>query len=200
MSWPNPVSGLKRVYRRTRRWPVRSRIALVSAALTAVILIAFALVVGRLVSNRLHADFENDLQANAPRRSRTAGSSCRSSTVSLRINPPIADIGVPNDVEVRVVSADGSSPPPAGSGFLGVPNPTSVIPVGSLQVASAPILHERPRPPPALPPVRAPRILGRRDDRAALAVPRPWGWRSARSSPGSPAWLSPTGRCGRSRR
>ena len=65
MTGPNPISGLKRMYARSRRWPVRSRIAIVSAVLTAVILIAFALVVGRLVSNRLHADFENELQANA---------------------------------------------------------------------------------------------------------------------------------------
>ncbi len=137
MSWPNPVSGLKGMYRRTRRWPVRSRIALVSAALTAVILIAFALVVGRLVSNRLHADFENDLQANA---SALANGRIQLTLVSgqLRIDPPITDIPFPGDAQVRVVSADGTMASPIGSRSLGLPNPTAVVPVGALKVASAP--------------------------------------------------------------
>jgi len=137
MSWPNPVSGLKRVYRRTRRWPVRSRIALVSAALTAVILIAFALVVGRLVSNRLHADFENDLQAKAAGLANSI--QVTPDADALRINPPLAELGLPNDVTVRVVSADGSYATP-GSVFLSAPNATAVTKVGSLQVASAPII------------------------------------------------------------
>ena len=107
MSWPNPVSGLKRVYRRTRRWPVRSRIAIVSAALTAVILIAFALVVGRLVSNRLHADFENDLQASASGLANDRASSSTAgldgaSCASIRRSPTVA---VPSDAQISVVSA-----------------------------------------------------------------------------------------------
>ncbi len=139
MSWPNPVSGLKRVYRRTRRWPVRSRIALVSAALTAVILIAFALVVGRLVSNRLHADFENDLKATASGLATTTIQLSPGLDGGVRIDPPLADIGVPSDVDLRVVSADGQFESPAGLAFLGTPNPAAVTQVGTIQVASAPI-------------------------------------------------------------
>ena len=48
------MNRLRDLYARSRRLPVRVRIAIVSAALTAVILIGFAAVVGRLVSNRLH--------------------------------------------------------------------------------------------------------------------------------------------------
>ncbi len=48
-----------------RRQPVRTRLAIFSGTLTAVILIAFAVVVGRLVTNRIEADFRDDLQGTA---------------------------------------------------------------------------------------------------------------------------------------
>jgi two-component system, OmpR family, sensor kinase len=47
------------------RWPVRWRLAAVSATLTLVILVVFALVVGRLTSNRLHNDFNDDVRGTA---------------------------------------------------------------------------------------------------------------------------------------
>jgi signal transduction histidine kinase len=48
-----------------RRWPVRWRLAAVSAILTLIILVAFAVVVGRLTSNRLQNDFANDVRTTA---------------------------------------------------------------------------------------------------------------------------------------
>src|SRR5436190_21070863 len=48
-----------------KRWPVRWRLAAVSAALTLIILVLFAVVVGRLTENRLEANFDNDLRDNA---------------------------------------------------------------------------------------------------------------------------------------
>src|SRR6185503_15255270 len=48
-----------------KRWPVRWRLAAVSAALTFLILVIFALVVGRLTSSRLHTDFNDDLARSA---------------------------------------------------------------------------------------------------------------------------------------
>jgi two-component system, OmpR family, sensor kinase len=48
-----------------KRWPVRWRLAAVSATLTLIILVIFALVVGRLTSNRLHSDFNDDLRKTA---------------------------------------------------------------------------------------------------------------------------------------
>jgi two-component system OmpR family sensor kinase len=44
-----------------RRWPVRWRLAGVSAALTLVILVVFALVVGQLATNRIKDDFHQEL-------------------------------------------------------------------------------------------------------------------------------------------
>jgi two-component system OmpR family sensor kinase len=49
------------VWRTPSRWPVRWRLAAVSAALTLLILLCFALVVGRLVSERLEDDFHEEL-------------------------------------------------------------------------------------------------------------------------------------------
>ena len=50
-----------------KRWPVRWRLAAVSAALTLIILVMFAVVVGRLASNRLQSSFNNELRDNAAR-------------------------------------------------------------------------------------------------------------------------------------
>ena len=50
---------------RPRRWPVRWRIAGVSAALTFVILVCFALVVGQLAADRIRDDFRDELQGGA---------------------------------------------------------------------------------------------------------------------------------------
>jgi two-component system OmpR family sensor kinase len=48
-----------------KRWPVRWRLAAVSATLTLIILVIFAVVVGRLTSNRLHNDFNDDVRSTA---------------------------------------------------------------------------------------------------------------------------------------
>ena len=45
-----------------KRWPVRWRLAAVSATLTLIILVIFAVVVGRLTSNRLQSDFNDELR------------------------------------------------------------------------------------------------------------------------------------------
>ena len=49
------------------RWPVRWRIAGISAGLTLLILLCFALVVGRLATDKLQDDFEDELQSAANR-------------------------------------------------------------------------------------------------------------------------------------
>src|SRR5262245_25389434 len=47
------------------RWPLRWRLTAVLAGLTCLILVVFAVVVGRLASNRLHNDFNTDLTDSA---------------------------------------------------------------------------------------------------------------------------------------
>ena len=48
-----------------RRWPVRWRLAGVSAGLTLLILVVFALVVGQLASDRIKDDFDDELIGTA---------------------------------------------------------------------------------------------------------------------------------------
>lgn len=50
-----------------RRWPVRWRIAAVSAGLTFLILLGFAVIVGRLAQERLKSDFEQEVETTANR-------------------------------------------------------------------------------------------------------------------------------------
>jgi len=62
--------GIKRLERilaalTPKRWPVRWRLAAVSATLTLIILVIFAVVVGRLTSNRIQSDFNDELRGTA---------------------------------------------------------------------------------------------------------------------------------------
>ena len=51
--------------RMRRRMPIRVKLAAVSAALTFAILCLFAVVIGALAEQRLHANFDDDLRATA---------------------------------------------------------------------------------------------------------------------------------------
>jgi two-component system, OmpR family, sensor kinase len=112
------------------RWPVRWRLAGVSAGLTFIILLAFAAVVGKLSQERLEADFRNELQSTANR-----------IAFSLEINPQTGEVEVPfddtlADEAVQITPAVGAPertldvefpPPEAGS----------IVRFGDLDVATA---------------------------------------------------------------
>ncbi len=84
------------------RWPVRWRIAGVSAGLTFAILLVFAAGVGRLVENRLRADFRDELEAKASELALTVGPRWIRSAVSPRsMRAPLDKIAQ---------GADGSDP------------------------------------------------------------------------------------------
>jgi two-component system, OmpR family, sensor kinase len=57
--------GLRGSFLHPHSWPLRWRLTAVLAGTTCLILVAFALVVGRLASNRLHSDFDTELKSNA---------------------------------------------------------------------------------------------------------------------------------------
>ncbi|MDX6638539.1 MAG: hypothetical protein QOJ01_2050, partial [Solirubrobacterales bacterium] len=56
---PPARAPLRETLLHPRLWPVRWRLTAVSAILTFLILVTFAVVVGNLVSSRLHHDFDN---------------------------------------------------------------------------------------------------------------------------------------------
>jgi signal transduction histidine kinase len=121
------VSRLRDLYAATRRWPVRLRIALVSATLTAVILIAFGAVVGRLTSNRIHNDFETDLQNTATQLAAQDPGQSRSTLLG-------------SDALVRITSLDGTTfngiATPSAANGLGAPKAGQVVQVGDYEVAA----------------------------------------------------------------
>ena len=84
------------------RWPVRWRLAGVSAGLTFAILLVFAAGVGRLVENRLRADFRDELEAAASQLafSLNAGPGAPSSAFDEQI--------IANDATICIVHRDGT--------------------------------------------------------------------------------------------
>ncbi len=114
---------------RPSRAPVRWRLALVSSGLTMVILITFAVVVGRLTVHRLVSDFRGELVKTA-------------TDFGLHYDPDqYGELSMPGAAGLRIIGADGvvyrgtSTPgaPDVGPPLAGVDR------VGDFQVAVAPV-------------------------------------------------------------
>jgi two-component system, OmpR family, sensor kinase len=124
-----------------KRWPVRWRLAAVSATLTLVILVIFAVVVGRLTSNRLRDDFNGDLRGTVS----TIASETRVTpdvvTGQQRVYPPgLNRMALAPNSEVRIVERSGKviSQTP-GAPNLGPPDFGGIREVGEFSVASYPV-------------------------------------------------------------
>jgi len=111
-----------------RHWPVRRRLAGVSAGLTLLILLCFALIVGRLATDRLKADFHEELQSTA-----------NQLAIEGQLGDPrnfFQDTVMSGDGVVRVVDESGnalSNTPPEPQ--LGPPQ-TEATQVGEYEVAA----------------------------------------------------------------
>jgi two-component system, OmpR family, sensor kinase len=125
-----------------KRWPVRWRLAAVSAVMTFLILVMFAFVVGRLTSSRLHTDFNDDLSRSAS----TIASEGRitfdvfSGRQELRFRRDVNHIvrALPSTSVIQVADAQGTVS--ASTSPRQLPPPSSgVVQAGDLAVASAPI-------------------------------------------------------------
>jgi two-component system, OmpR family, sensor kinase len=127
---------VERVLAAPRRWPVRWRLAAVSAALTLVILLVFAAVVGRLTSDRLKADFRDDLRGTAEKLAFDI--QVGSATAPGPVHVP--DLGVEGEAAARVVDQSGRlvEPITPNAPELGPPS-SGIETVGSYEVASAQI-------------------------------------------------------------
>jgi len=137
----NPLRGPKHLYARSRRLPVRVRIAIVSATLTAVILVGFAAVVGRLVTDRLHSDFERELRGNATTLANAIGLDASGQPVAGDLN----DIALANDAEIRIIGADGRVWGLTSHEMrFSPPDTARVIDSGSYQIATARLFSATP--------------------------------------------------------
>jgi two-component system, OmpR family, sensor kinase len=135
-----------------RRWPIRWRLAAVSAGLTLVILVIFAVVVGRLATDRLKSDFQEQLQSRAAAISDefdvTPGSIVEEPTVKA---PSLERMTLEDGAEVRLVDKLGNSIRNTTTGHpiqtadapaLGAPTPGSISNVGQYEVAATAIVNE----------------------------------------------------------
>ncbi len=132
----NPLRYLRSLYARSRRLPVRMRIAIVSATLTAVILIGFAAVVGRLVSNRLEGDFEADLSSRAQNLAATVANDVDAGRLP---GSSLSRASVADDARIGLVYDTGNPATPGVPSF-GPPVLDEVQRVASFDVASAPVI------------------------------------------------------------
>ncbi len=129
------------ILRWTAGWPVRRRIAFVSAALTLVILVGFAAVVGRLATERIQADFRKDVRSVANGLALTYYVSQAVGGELVVDGPDPTGVALANNAAVRLVQVNGHVlTESVGAPYLG-PARNGEIHIGSLQVASRLVLN-----------------------------------------------------------
>jgi len=108
---------------RTRlRLPVRTKLATVSAALTFVILCLFAVVIGALSEQRLHANFDDDLRATAADlEGQISFRQDQDGHIVFRIDRDTVRAAAAGGAVIRVVDRSGRLIGPAGAPDLGPP-------------------------------------------------------------------------------
>jgi signal transduction histidine kinase len=121
---------------RPRNWPVRWRLAAVSAGLTLAILVLFGVIVGNLAAQRVRDDFNREMKGAVA----TLASQVRivdTITNTLIVEEPdLGDFASPNDASVRIYNAQGTqldASPDAAP--LGDPAP-GVHDVGEMRVVT----------------------------------------------------------------
>jgi two-component system, OmpR family, sensor kinase len=128
--------AVRRNLARPSRWPVTWRLAAVSAALTFLILVVFALIVGRLVADRLTDDFHDELRTSA----NALAFEIQASATGIGVRAPNLDeVAMADRAEARVVDENGEPLIQTGAvPDLGPPEP-GIREVGDMLVASAPV-------------------------------------------------------------
>jgi two-component system, OmpR family, sensor kinase len=122
---------------RPRNWPVRWRLAAVSAGLTLAILLLFGAIIGNLAAQRVRDDFNREMKgAVASLASQVQIVDTITNTLIVR-EPDLGDFVSPNDASVRIYDSSGeeldASPNAAP---LGPPKP-GVDDIGEMRVVTA---------------------------------------------------------------
>jgi two-component system OmpR family sensor kinase len=121
---------------RPSNWPVRWRLAAVSAGLTLAILVLFGVIVGNLVAQRVRDDFNREMRdAVATLSSQVQIVDTITNTLIVR-EPDLGDFTSPNDASVRIYDARGeqldASPNAADLG----PPVAGIHDIGEMQVVT----------------------------------------------------------------
>ncbi len=128
-----------------RAWPVRWRLAAVSASLTLVILVGFALVVGRLATGQLRGDYRDQLRSAAGELAFELQVTHNPNVITGMRPPDLEQVALADRAVVRVVDGSGrviASEQTPNAPNLGPPQP-GVQRVGDYQVATAPVATNR---------------------------------------------------------
>ena len=127
-----------------KHWPVRWRLAGVSAGLTLLILVVFALVVGRLATERVKDDFQQELQSAASQLRNQI--QLQGVGITAPAGPNVLDLLMAGDAALRIVDFDGrvisrngTPQQTAGAPDMGAPEPDQVTKVGNYEVFSLPL-------------------------------------------------------------
>jgi two-component system, OmpR family, sensor kinase len=133
----SPSAIVERAIATPQQWPVRWRLAAVSAMLTLIILVGFAAVVGRLTANKLESDFRDDLRATASEIALKIELARASGSLDVQGLRPLMSEGD----HFRVVDSTGRELDPVAphSPDLGPPDPEEIRSVGPYEVAAAEI-------------------------------------------------------------
>ena len=131
---------LRRLAAAPTRWPVRWRLTAVSAGLTLVILVCFAVVVGRLASERLRSDFESELRGTAGELAFQIQLERADPLSPVRYEgPQLEQVAMANDASVRLVFGNGKPlRETPGAPALGPPR-VGMTQVGDYEVATLPV-------------------------------------------------------------
>src|SRR5919106_424690 len=132
------ASGIvQRAVATPQRWPVRWRLAAVSAALTLIMLLGFAAVVGRLTANKLESDFRDDLHGTANQlalKLQLAGASGQ----DLSVQPGLSGVTFAEGAHARVITGSGDvvAVSDENTPDFGPPEPGKIQSIGPYQVAT----------------------------------------------------------------
>ena len=123
------------------RVPVRLKLAIVSAGLTFVILLLFALVVGAITEQKLRSSFNDDLRATAADLQESFRVVRNSSgELQLDADPDLLRVAAAGGALLRVVDRNNTVlGPPGASLDLGPPGEEGVRDVGDYRVVSRPL-------------------------------------------------------------
>jgi signal transduction histidine kinase len=123
-------------------WPLRWRLAAVSAGLTLVILMLFGAVIGGVATQRIRDDFNSEVRSAVQILAGEFKIEYGPFGAQVRKGPRLADFVLPDDASARVVDINGDvRVATEGSAQLGPPKP-GISDNGSIRVATEPIVDE----------------------------------------------------------
>jgi two-component system OmpR family sensor kinase len=134
-------SGLRRLAR-PRSWPVRWRLAAVSASLTLVILLLFGAVVGSVATQRIRDDFNGEVRSAVQILAGEVRIEYTPFRTFVQEGPQLNDFVLPDDASARVLDVNGNLlKQSTGASALGPPKP-GIFDHGDMRVATEPITSE----------------------------------------------------------